>query len=305
MIPVVAMSPSQKSPSFWHHQQHLVKCGAAVSVMAYLTLLQEDPCRIIIAVATVSYGILYALLCAAEASNMFPSLSSNDSAEAKSRILSTINAILLTFGSLLCFLEWPYQPVAEGWTASQLSQPALFASLFTSFLQWDLLWMLWQQYSDVSATVHHILFLFMTHYVLSGIYFNKPFAWLSLTELSTPFLNLRWWYAATKRKEGTGYLYASWAFAGTFGLTRVVGYLLGVLDMLRHYRYWSHVGGLHAVAVGIVLGYLLNLFWAVKIVQAVQRVMRKKTNDNNNNNNNNNNHNHNHNNNHGKAQKRA
>ena len=78
------------------------------------------------------------------------------------------------------------------------------------------------------------------------------------------------------RSESNGYFYSSLAFAFTFLLTRVVGYSLGLLDLWLNYNEWKVAGGLHGVAVGLILAYLLNLFWSIKIINAVQRVLKKK-----------------------------
>lgn len=127
----------------------------------------------------------------------------------------------------------------------------------------------------MSAVFHHLLFIAVTHYVLSGTYFKKPFAWLSFTELSTPFLNIRWFYAASNMKEGRGYFLSSLLFASTFLLTRVLGYGLGMLDLIWSYGEWKSNRGLHFVAVGLGLGYALNLFWSVKVIQALQRAFKR------------------------------
>jgi hypothetical protein len=203
--------------------------------------------------------------------------SNTTSAESISRILSTINAIILSFGSLLCFTEWPYDPMEEGWTGThgKPSYPATYAALFLGYLQFDLLWLIShrKEYNDPSAAIHHTLFILMTHYVLSGVYFKKAFAWLSFTELSTPFLNARLYYATSGQKDSAGYMYASLLFAFSFILTRVLGYGLGLMDVWMNYDVWKSVGGLYGVAIGLLLGYLLNLFWAIKIIKAAQRVI--------------------------------
>ena len=277
------------------------ECGLAAFILSCITNHQESQrCRSLIASTSISYAILYLVLstfvgqrqsevqqqsASSNTSNgdtSCTSTSSIDLAERKSRILSTLNAIVLTFGSVLCFTEWPYDPIAEGWSGTHgiWSHPASFASLFLGYLQFDLIWILYHRrdYSDSSAAIHHVLFILMTHYVLSGVYFKKAFAWLSFTELSTPFLNARWYYAASGQKETTAYMYSSLMFALTFLLTRVLGYGLGLLDVCIHYNEWKSVGvGLHLVFAGLVLGYVLNLFWAIKIIKAVQRVVMKKS----------------------------
>ena len=269
----------------------------ALPVLVFLTVQQDRRCATLVAFTSFSYCILYLILRPTGIGQLNPpheqdtkagqriqqsssSFGDSDSAEWRSRILSTVNATVLTFGSLLCFAEWPYDPVPEGWTNPNRiwSNPVTFASLFVGFLQWDICWIIWHrhQHNDNSAALHHIIFIGVTHYVLWGVYFKKPYAWLSFTELSTPFLNARWYYAASGQKESNGYFYSSLAFAFTFLLTRVVGYSLGLLDLWLNYNEWKVAGGLHGVAVGLILAYLLNLFWSIKIINAVQRVLKKK-----------------------------
>lgn len=197
--------------------------------------------------------------------------------------MGSVNALLLIFGSLLCFLEWPYNPVVEGWTGPGRvwSHPVTFASLFVGFLQWDLCWLIWHRKSttnnDPSAMIHHVIFIAVTHYVLFGYFFKRPFAWLSLAELSTPFLNVRWFLAVSDRKDGMSYLLASLGFAVTFLATRVVGFTLGLYDLWQSYNLWKDSGtGLYGVVLGLHLAYILNLFWSTKVVSALQRAIRKK-----------------------------
>ncbi len=44
---------------------------------------------------------------------------------------------------------------------------------------------------DPSGTVHHVIFALVAAYVLYNSIFKFPFAWLSLCEASTPFVNYR------------------------------------------------------------------------------------------------------------------
>lgn len=154
-----------------------------------------------------------------------------------------------------------------------------FASLFVGYLQWDLCWIvahLWC-YGDLSALVHHAMFIGITHYVLWGWYFKQPYAWLSFTELSTPFLNFRWFLAVTNRR-GSLYTSASLAFALTFLATRVLGYGLGILDLWRSYHIWQPAQwGLYVVIGGVHAGYALNLFWSTAVINGLARALKDKT----------------------------
>lgn len=259
----------------------IIESSIVCSGLLYLTLQQEQRCQHLVLGTTATYAILYLVL--RSTTVLQPprgSLSYANETEWRSRLLATINAILLIGGSVLCFLEWPYRPNSEGWIGQPdniWSYPCLFASLFVGYLHWDLIWLVWhrREQNDMSAVIHHLLFISVTHYVLSGTYFKKPFAWLSFTELSTPFLNIRWFYAASNMKEGRGYFLSSLLFASTFLLTRVLGYGLGMLDLTWSYGEWKSNRGLHFVAVGLGLGYALNLFWSTKVIQALQRAFKR------------------------------
>ena len=71
--------------------------------------------------------------------------------------------------------------------------PDLCARIFRAYLVYDFV-MCSAYYSllkDAGTLVHHVLFLFVTSYALQGSYFKFQFAWLTLGELSSPFVNFR------------------------------------------------------------------------------------------------------------------
>lgn len=330
----------------------LMECLLGIAMPLWWTIsFQADTssCRVsrLIASTTVVYGLLYAFLWHCDGF-LQPKLSSwlvattkiknnnntndnNDNAtitaaaasEWRSRLLAIANAVVLIFGSILCFTEWSssYVPESEGWVKTTTmmplennsnvdvhdnndlnfnldfncfsSYPVTFASLFVGYLQWDLCWLIWHRdtHPDIGSMIHHTIFISVTHFVLQGFYFQKPFAWLSFTELSTPFLHARWLLAATGKKgddsasaspnsanknEASLYFLVSLGFAITFLSTRTVGYGLGLYDVWRSYEFWNEVVGLWGVVVGLHLAYILNLFWSVKVVSALVRAVSKK-----------------------------
>jgi len=182
--------------------------------------------------------------------------------------------------SLLCFSEWPYSG-AEGWISmpGHWSHPVTFASIFVGYLQWDLLWCVWHlsSHKDYASVVHHLLFIASTHSVLHGSYFFKlPFAWLSFAELSTPFLNGRWFLAVLGRKEGGLYDGASLAFVLTFLLTRVLGYGIGIVHLWMQRALWLPEWRNLALPIAGVHGaYGLNLFWSTAVVKNLIKAIRR------------------------------
>jgi hypothetical protein len=147
--------------------------------------------------------------------------------------------------------------------------------LFVGYLQWDLCWLIWHRdtHPDTGAIIHHSIFIGVTQFVLSDTYFRKPFAWLSLAELSTPFLHVRWFMAATGQKNNQLYFWVSLGFAITFLTTRSLGYGLGLVDLWFNKESWVVISGLWGVVAGLHLAYLLNLFWSVKVGGALLRAM--------------------------------
>jgi len=207
-------------------------------------------------------------------------LKAHEEAEWRSRVIGFIHAVILTIGSIFCFLEWPY-PANDGWSTTNPDvyyYPELFASIFVGYLQYDLLWLLWHKKEnfDLASIVHHTLYIAITHYVLWGRFFIRPFAWLSLGELSTPFLHLRWFFAVLNQKQSKWYKLSSIFFVTSFLFTRVLCYGLGIVDIwLAREILLQLPHGLHCVILGIHCGYALNLFWAGKVFGALKKIVKK------------------------------
>lgn len=121
--------------------------------------------------------------------------------------------------------------------------------------------------------IHHTVF--MTCSIISGVYEILPFtfAWLIIGELSTIFLNARWFLIKTGRGDTDALKMVEKLFALSFFATRVVIYLFGVFDL-----FWKRETLLQLVKHGrvpagclainlffIFAGGLLNISWFRKI----------------------------------------
>jgi uncharacterized membrane protein YwzB len=212
-------------------------------------------------------------------------------AEWRSRIIGTLHAIIISIGSLYCFNEWiHFAPLANPMHAWHVPSDDLplpkdyivvpLASFFLGYLQYDMLWMILHKEKnfDVGMMVHHSLFIAITHYVLQGYFLVKPFAWLGLCEVSTPFLHLRWFYAVLGKKENKLYFVWSTLFMMTFVGVRVAGYGMGLNDLWSNYGYWKDLPyGFYAVIGGLHIGYLLNIFWGgFVLLSFVKNLKRRK-----------------------------
>ena len=248
--------------------------GAAL-LSASVTTIHAPGTRDLIGATSLCYAAAYAVLRSTGLLQPRSSLASPAKAsEWRARVLSTANAVLIAAGSALCFSEWPY-PGAEGWISDLRPTFVVpFASLFVGYLMWDLCWVLWHMRAspDVGSLVHHTLFIAITHYVLYYTYYKQSFAWLSACELSTPFLNARWFLAVQGRKGSGLYTGVSIAFALCFLLTRTLGYSLGVASIYAEYDLWRAANpGFYCVIAGTLGGWVLNCVWSVGVVAVLAR----------------------------------
>jgi len=259
-----------------------------LGICTYLTLIQKPQRAAIIATSTTFFTLSYIFLQQTGYLNPPKNLKLEPHIEAEwiNRVVATPHAVILAIGSILCYLEWPYYLIpSHAWhvpadeaTNETEYLPIKFSCFFVGFLQWDMLWLIYHKKTnhDAAAMVHHVLYIMITHYVIYGTYFCRGFAWLAFGELSTPFLHMRWFYAVMDKKEDRWYLISSLLFSVTFLFSRVVCYGLGLVDLWFARDAWSTLSwGLNATVVGLSLLYVLNLFWASKVVSAVWRLMMK------------------------------
>ena len=115
-----------------------------------------------------------------------------------------------------------------------------------------------------------------------------PFSWLTLGELSSVALNIRWFLINSGRGESVALQRTQLAFAGLFVVTRVIIYGVGLAHLFVHREallsrdeatgVLAHVPAplLWLVLVLLVGGYGLNLLWMTKIVRMASRGRTKE-----------------------------
>lgn len=206
-------------------------------------------------------------------------LNRHEYAEWCCRQVSDIHALIMVWGAIRSFMEWNHISLEEGFVGKPTFAPVFYCAVSMGYLQWDLLWQLYHMdgYYDASSLIHHILYLAVCHYNMQGYFFCRPFAWLVFGELSTIFLNRRWFYAASDRKESMGYIVSSVMFAVTFLSIRVALYTWGFFDIWKHKSIWLELPqGIRFVVFGLHVGYVLNLFWGVKVWNALVRLIKRQ-----------------------------
>lgn len=159
--------------------------------------------------------------------------------------------------------------------------------LFLSYLLYDLLHVIYQypKLGGIDTILHHILFAMCS--VINGTYgiMPYPFGWLVVGEISTIFLNIRWFLLKSGRENSKLLNATNRLFALAFFLTRNFLYTIGMVHLF--WFSWDEVQSMPEVSgvprvlsgmtqVFIVLGWGLNVVWGYKILNMVMGVGKKK-----------------------------
>eukprot|EP00475_Leptophrys_vorax_P002046 TRINITY_DN11165_c0_g1_i1.p1 TRINITY_DN11165_c0_g1~~TRINITY_DN11165_c0_g1_i1.p1 ORF type:complete len:295 (+),score=60.86 TRINITY_DN11165_c0_g1_i1:38-886(+) len=133
----------------------------------------------------------------------------------------------------------------------------------------------------IDSILHHVIFLMASFTAGWNKIFCFPFSWLVVGELSTPFLNVRWFLRATGQKESAFGSINNLLFALTFFIARVLIFGSGILEMINDFDFvWNGIvpqWGVRYVVINIFAAFLLNLFWFFKIAQGIVRLFTTPT----------------------------
>ena len=155
--------------------------------------------------------------------------------------------------------------------------------LFVAYLFYDMIHIL-HQYPVLGGgdtMLHHMLFIFCS--VINGTYGIMPyqFGWLIFGELSTIFLNWRWFLLKSGRDSGMLLENINSMFAAAFFLCRVCIYTAGVVHLflfslpelksLASEKIGVPIPALVITCGCVVIGWLLNIFWGWKILSKLNR----------------------------------
>ncbi|KAK9915790.1 hypothetical protein WJX75_004146 [Coccomyxa subellipsoidea] len=202
-----------------------------------------------------------------------------DQVEWHSRVISSVHALVLCLGSLMCYLELQNKS-REALVSGYAVWPDVFARIFLGYLCYDTTNMLiyYKYLGDKSAIIHHVIFACAAAYVLGHSIMAFPFVWLALCEISTPSLNLRWHLAVIGQKDGTLYVANGVLLTILFFASRVVSYGAGMWHLWGLRDVWAAPGQdpLNTALVGLFfLGYVLNLYWMQAILNGVLRALSR------------------------------
>ena len=126
--------------------------------------------------------------------------------------------------------------------------------------------------TNTAIAIHHLIFLSCG--VLGSCFYLTPYtySWLNLCEISTIFLNLRWFVINTGNGSSAIYWIASYLFVICFIIFRIFIYAIGLLDIYMWYNEiqkslsTSNLPAIKiictvAILFLVFLGWILQLFW--------------------------------------------
>ena len=162
------------------------------------------------------------------------------------------------------------------WTSNSPFQEACFA-IMLAYLTYDTFLVIVTYLHGtitfpmfVGYSVHHWLGIISYLIVLGGKQGGEFGTYVHLSELSTVFLHIRWFYERTKRSEALGFLITSALFALCFTATRVLLPMYMIIQQYSTVHLWTDVWRGQAVFAISLVFYALQLMWFVEVATGVK-----------------------------------
>jgi len=155
--------------------------------------------------------------------------------------------------------------------------------VFLSWLCYDVIHLVlnFPTLGGADTLAHH--FAFMGASVLCSVYriFPFSFSWLVAMEISSPWLNVRWYLLTTGRKGSKWLDYTNQAFGYSFILARVLMYGVGLVHLWANHgllllgKQAVPAAPIYVILTLVTAGYGLQLFWLKKILSMSKKKPKK------------------------------
>mmetsp|Transcript_5206 Transcript_5206/g.11395 ORF Transcript_5206/g.11395 Transcript_5206/m.11395 type:complete len:317 (+) Transcript_5206:42-992(+) len=159
-------------------------------------------------------------------------------------------------------------------------------TMFVAYLTYDLFHIILQypKLGGLDTIMHHLVFAACSF--INGTYGILPFqfGWLIAGELSTIFLNTRWFMLKSGRENSPLLGRVNELFAATFFLTRIGMYSAGMIHLfcfsMPELKSLPEISGVPISLLGMTcgcmtLGWILNMLWGYKILALVRGGAKK------------------------------
>ena len=207
-------------------------------------------------ISSLLWSVFYALLCR---------INYKKNHEWNCRIVAIIHALVLTkIIDLICFVigPWPFSHFAEPNTILQ----NLALSVSAGYFIFDTIWCAFMQTEGILMIFHHVISLIsLIGGLLHGNSASEITAVIWGSELTNPFLQIRWFLKQTKQYDSMFAKVNDLIFLFLFALVRVgLGSYLCLEVLLSHdTMWWIKFGG-----VGF---HSISFIWMWQIIQFARR----------------------------------
>jgi len=279
---VLVFVPSSKEVYSRENYRLPHTCAQTQKIKMDVTTLVE--LTITYKVSLVSFVVCWGIYFASDVlfARLFPfyaKLSKGDRAEWGSRVVSTLHAIVATYGSIYAlfneksFREDPF-----------LGQPSAacqwYLKVSIGYFLYDLVLVLAEkQLRTMGTIIYHVLGLVGFPASISGEQVQFFTILQNSTEITTPFVNNRWFLAVSKQANSQFYMINGLVMTFGFVLYRAV--IIPSITLSTFYYHWDKYQQVSDVIyfllpvceIGISL---LNFYWSYLMVRGMLKHLQKK-----------------------------
>lgn len=192
-----------------------------------------------------------------------------------SRVVSLLHALVQSVFGVVCVMEAAgiFDP-ADRLTKHTMvfgmnTRVTISGHIFVGYIFYDVVHALvMKDLRKIGDIVHHILFLGISYLGLTHRILQFAFSWLILGEVSTIFLNIRWFLFKAGLEESSLYIYNGMCLVLTFFFFRVVVFGLGLLylfiELLPIVNESDDIA-LRGAPYILLAAYCMNLNWFVQL----------------------------------------
>lgn len=206
-----------------------------------------------------------------------------DKFEWHNRMFSTGHAILASiFSAYLLYIsdifydDAPYGPVV--FRSTLFSHFCLGFSCGYFIADIAMLLLFYPHLGGYEYVIHHLMSVMSLALAIQCGHGHIYIYIVLLSECTTPFVNLRWFLMITNQKSTKLYLFNGVVLTVLWLLARVLLFVYCFIHIYFHYdqvRQVHDIGYYFTVTAPVVLG-SLNLMWFFKILQALNRTLKRK-----------------------------
>ncbi|XP_046852175.1 TLC domain-containing protein 4-like [Xenia sp. Carnegie-2017] len=206
-------------------------------------------------------------------SSTYLQLSFKDKINWNTRITSNIHAVVVTSLALYAFF-YDEATLADSFWYTNSIIVRIGISITFGFIFTDLLIILWYYdcFQEINFIIHHLMVLLAYYFVVGKGYLLFFANIRQIAELSTPFVNQRWFYHITGQPRHSRLFVQN-------GIIMVFAFFLGRIVFIPYFYFktlsvWSDP---KRIALGPVVSFLwifttivldvLNIFWFFKMIQ--------------------------------------